>query len=92
MIHFVEIAHAGVITEAPTFQQIGLNVLNFLLSVAGILAIIMLMLSGIFYFFFFFNEARMEKAKKSAIYSILGIIIIVSGMVMIRMINQFFEN
>ena len=92
MIHFVEIAHAGVITEAPTFQQIGLNVLNFLLSVAGILAIIMLRLSGIFYFLAAGNEARMEKAKKSAIYSILGIIIIVSGMVMIRMINQFFEN
>jgi hypothetical protein len=50
------------------------------------------MLSGIFYFLAAGNEARMEKAKKSAIYSILGIIIIVSGMVMIRMINQFFEN
>lgn len=92
MINLIEVAHAGVISDAPTFQQIGLNILHFLLSTAMILAIIALTVSGVLYFFAAGDEKRMEKAKKSAVYSVLGIVIAMGGMVVARMIGQFFEN
>jgi ABC-type sulfate transport system permease subunit len=87
-----DVANAGVITDAPTFQKIGTGILNFLLSIAGIVAIISLVVSGILYFFSFGNETRMETAKKSAKYSVLGIILVSGSMVVIRMITQLFPG
>ena len=66
-----------------------MNILNFLLSVAGIIAIIALVLSGIMYFFSAGDERRMEVAKKSALYAILGIILIMGSMVLIKLIGGF---
>jgi type IV secretory pathway VirB2 component (pilin) len=85
----INIAHAGVISDAPTFEQIGMNILNFLLSVAGIVAIIALVLSGIMYFFSAGDERKMEVAKKSALYAILGIVLIMGSMVLVRLIGGF---
>ena len=85
----INIAHAGVISDAPTFEQIGMNILNFLLSVAGIIAIIALVLSGIMYFFSAGDERKMEVAKKSALYAILGIVLIMGSMVLVRLIGGF---
>lgn len=91
MFHLIEIVNAGVITDAPTFQNIGMSVLNFLLSVAGIIAIIFLVVSGIMYFVSFGNENRMELAKRSAKYAIVGIILILGGMIIVRSVGRFFE-
>ena len=89
MINFVNIAHAGVISDALTFTQVGMNILNFLLSAAGIIAILALVLSGIIYFFSAGDERRMEVAKKTALYAILGIVLIMGSMVLIRLIGGF---
>ena len=51
-MEFINIAHAGVITDAPTLASSGMKILNFLLSVFGIIAIIMAVVSGMLYFFF----------------------------------------
>ena len=88
-MNIISVAHAGVISNAPTFKQIGMNVLDFLLSTAGIVAIIILVLSGIMYFFSAGDERRMEIAKKSAMYAILGIILVMGSMVLIRLIGGF---
>jgi hypothetical protein len=90
-LDFINIAHAGVITDAPTFQNIGINILSFLLWIAGIIAIIALVISGIRYFFSFGDEAKMEIAKKSTEYAIVGIILVAGSMVLVRMIGQFFQ-
>lgn len=83
--------HAGVISNALTFKQIGMNVLNFLLSVAGIIAILALVLSGTMYFFSAGDESRMKIAKKSAMYATIGIVLIMGSMVLIRLIGNFFN-
>jgi len=90
-MYLISIAHAGVITDAPTFQNIGMSVLNFLLSVVGIVAIMALVVSGMMYFFSFGDNSRMEVAKKSAKYAIVGIILVMGSMVLMRMSGQFFE-
>jgi heme/copper-type cytochrome/quinol oxidase subunit 2 len=91
MIHFINIAHAGVISDAPTLGQVGLNILNFLLSIAGIIAIIALVISGMIYFFSAGNERRTEVAKKSATYAIVGIVLTLGSMVLVKLIGGFFN-
>lgn len=90
-MRFINIAHAGVISDAPSISNIAMNVLNFLLSVVGIIAIISLVVSGLLYFFSFDDKKRMQVAKRSVQYSIVGIALALGGMVLIRLIGQFFS-
>lgn len=89
MFYIIEIAQAGVISDAPTFKEISVNVLNFLLSIVGIIAIIMLVVSGILYFFSAGDEKRMQIAKSSARYAVIGVILALSGIIIIRTIGVF---
>jgi hypothetical protein len=85
----INIARAGVIDDAPTFAQIGLNILNFLLSVAGVIVIISLMVSGILYFISAGDEKKISQAKKSFWYAVVGIAAVMAAMIMVKTINQF---
>jgi len=89
-MNFIPIAHAGVISDAPTFKEIGVNILFFLLSVAGVIAIMALVVSGVMYFFSAGDEMRMETAKKSAKYALIGVIIAMGGMIIVKLIGGFF--
>lgn len=91
MINIINVAHAGVITDAPTFKEIGLDIFNFLLSIVGAIAIIALIVSGLLYFFSVGDEKRIQVAKRSITYAIVGVVIALGGMVAIRMIGQFFN-
>lgn len=88
MIDITSIAFAGPISDAPKLSQVGLNFLNFLLSVFLVLAIIMIVLSGMRYFFSAGDERTARKAKKSATYSVIGIIIVLGVMVLVRTIGK----
>jgi len=90
-MHILEVAHAGVISDAPSISDAGMNILNFLLSVAGIIAIISLVLSGVMYMVFSGDEKKLQIAKRSATYSILGIVLAMGGMIFVKMIGQFFQ-
>lgn len=89
-MNFINIAHAGVISDAPTFKEVGANILFFLLSVVGIIAIIVLLVSGAMYFFSAGDQTRIETVKKSVKYAILGIIIAMGGMIIVKSISGFF--
>jgi hypothetical protein len=91
-MRIIETVRAGVITDAPSISTVGMNVLNFLLSVVGIIAIISLVLSGIMYFAIQDDKKRLQNVKRAMTYSILGIIIAMGGMVLIRLIGQFFQG
>lgn len=88
-MNIINIAHADIISDAPSLASVGLNVFNFLLSVFGIIAIIALVVSAGIYFFSAGNEKIVEKAKKSMTYAFVGIILAMSGMIIIRTLNQF---
>jgi len=91
-MHIIETARAGVITDAPTFSHIGTNILFFLLSVVGIIAIIALVIAALMYLSAAGDEKQMEVAKIYVQYSILGIIMAMGGMVAIGLIGQFFKG
>lgn len=86
----IKVAHAGVITDAPSLAAVGMNILNFLLSVFGIVAIIMLVFSGIVYFVSAGNKELNEKAKQSMKYALVGVLLAMSALVAVRFLGQFF--
>jgi flagellar basal body-associated protein FliL len=87
----INIAQADVISDAPSLATIGMNVLNFLLSVFGIVAIIMLALSGVMYFFSTGNEEQAKKAKQSTKYAVIGVLLTMSGLIIVKLLAQFIK-
>jgi len=78
------------VSEALTLAQIALNTLNFLLSVVGVLAIIMLVWGGIMYLTAAGNEKRIDVAKNIVTWSIVGIAVALAALVITRQIATFF--
>lgn len=89
MANIINIAQAGAISSAPNIPQLLLNILNFLLQIFGIIAIIALVISGIIYLTSFGDEDRIKTAKKSVTYSIIGIVVALSGMIVIKTMKIF---
>ena len=85
----IEIAQAGAVTDAPRLASVLLNVLEFLLRVFGIIAIIGLVISGIIYLTANGNEERINIAKKSFSYSVVGIMVGLGAMIIIKQISSF---
>lgn len=88
----INVAQAGVITEAPTISTVGIKILYFLLSVSEIIAIIALVLSGIMYFAIQGDARKMRAAKTAMTYSVLGVVMALGGMIAIKLIGQFFSQ
>lgn len=86
---FAETAQAGVISDAPTLAQIGLNIFDFLLSAAGIIVIITLVASGVLYFFSGGDAKKITQAKKASLSSIIGAVIVLGAMVIVKTIEKF---
>lgn len=85
---FVNIAHAaGVIEDATPISAVLANILNFLLSVFGVLAIIGLVVSGVLYVTAAGNERQAELAKKAAFGSAVGIAVALSSLVIVRQLG-----
>ena len=78
------------VSGALTLAEIALNTLNFLLSVVGVLAIIMLVWGGIMYLTAAGNEKRIDTAKSIVTWSIVGIAIALAAMVIVRQLAAFF--
>ena len=69
-----------------TIAQISLNVLNFLLGIVGTISIIMLVVAGIMYLTAAGSEGQIETAKNMTKWSIIGIIIALSAIIIVRQI------
>ncbi|HOF42481.1 MAG TPA: pilin [Candidatus Moranbacteria bacterium] len=78
------------VDAALTLSQIAVRTLNFLLGIAGILALIMIVIGGIVYLTSAGDPERADRGKKTFTYSVIGIIIALSAMVIIRQIAEFF--
>jgi len=86
-----EQACVDALEKSLTLAEIALNTLNFLLSVVGVLAIIMLVWGGIMYLTAAGDEKRIETAKNIVKWAIIGIAIALAAMVITRQIATFFS-
>ena len=72
-----------------TVLEIAKKVLDFLLSVVGVVAIIMLVVGAIMYLTAAGDEDRIDTGKKIAKYSIIGIMIALASIVLVRQLANF---
>ncbi len=77
---------SGLIKNAPTLRQIAGNILKFLLSVVGIIALIGLVVGGMMYMSAYGDEDRVARGKKILLYSIIGTIIAFGAMIMVNQV------
>lgn len=78
------------VTTATSFGTILQNVLNFLLSMTGILAIIMLVIGGLMYFAAAGDEKKADTAKAIVKFSIIGVVVALAALVIVTQIANFF--
>ena len=89
---FIETAHAaGVIEDATPISQVLLNVVTFLLSVAGIVGILGLIVAGVFYILSRGNEETAKQAKMAMTYAMVGIAVIAGALIILRQVAGFFQ-
>lgn len=81
---------AGFGTELSLLEIIG-NVLSFLLTIIGIIAIIMLILGGFMYLTSAGNEDQIDRGKKIVKYSLIGITVALAALVLVKQVAKFFS-
>lgn len=86
----IEVAQAQVIANAPTFTEIGGSIVNFMLRILGFVAIIGLVITAMLYFTAGGSEDRIRLAKKSFLYSIVGLLVAMGAMIIFSQIRNFF--
>jgi hypothetical protein len=78
---------AGLPTNPGLVKGIVSNIADWLLSIIGIIAIISFVISGFQYFLVASDDKMMEKAKKTMVASIIGLIVALSGFIAIKMVD-----
>ncbi|MFZ3031695.1 MAG: hypothetical protein WA082_01545 [Candidatus Moraniibacteriota bacterium] len=84
-------AYAGVITDATPISQVLISVLNFLLSVAGIVGIIGLVVAGVLYLTAGGDEGRIKLAKRATVASGIGLGIALGALVIVAQLGNLFR-
>lgn len=83
---------SGPVADAETLAGIATNVLNFLLSIVGVIGIIMLVIGGLMYLTAAGDEDRINTGKKIVNYSIIGISVALAALVIVTQIAKFFSG
>lgn len=79
------------VSSAPTIATIALKTLDFLLSIVGTIALIMLIVGAIMYLTAAGNEDQIDKGKKLFKYALVGITVALASLVIIKQIAGFFS-
>ncbi len=84
----MNIAHAGVITDAPSISEIILNFIQMFLSFVGGLAVLLILISGILYMISTGDSSRSEFAKKALTGSVVGLVFVILSFVILKVIAK----
>ncbi|MFA7319140.1 MAG: hypothetical protein WC022_00880 [Parcubacteria group bacterium] len=76
------------VSSALSLRDIAVNVLDLLLSIIGIIAMISMIIGGLMYLTAAGDERRIDKGKEIFKYSIIGIIVALSAVVVISQVNS----
>lgn len=73
-----------------TLIQTATNVLNFLLSVIGVIALVMLVVGAFMYLTAAGDESRIDTGKSIVKYAVIGIAVALAALVLVRQVASFF--
>lgn len=85
---FTQIVHAQIIAGAPRLQEILMNVMQFVLEVAGLIAVLGIIAAGVIYMTAGGNESRAQFGKRALRYTITGLVVVVASLVLINTLDQ----
>ncbi|MFA9262372.1 MAG: pilin [Undibacterium sp.] len=80
----------GLPAAPNTLLGTAMGVVNFLLSVIGVIAIIMLVIGAFTYLTAAGDESRIDTGKEIVKYSVIGITVALAALVLIRLVVNFF--
>lgn len=80
--------NASQLSSYPDLKTVVTRVLSLLLSILGTVAIISLVIGGGMYLTSYGNDGRIQTAKKVLTYSILGIVISLSSLIIVQQIGK----
>ncbi len=75
------------VSAALSLTQIAMNVLNFLLSIIGVLAVIMLIIGGLTYLTSAGDTKRIETGRNIVKYAFIGITVALASLILIRTVE-----
>lgn len=78
----------GNTTQDSTASGFILKIINIALAIAGLIAVLFLIIGGFRYITSAGNEETAEKAKKIILNSIIGIVVIILSFVIVRVISN----
>ncbi len=81
-----------VVEDVPTiygFEAIVANILNIIISLAGVVLLLMLIMGGFGYITSGGDKEKAAKAKNTLTYAILGLLVILGAWLIIRLIEEF---
>lgn len=81
---------AGEAKGSLTIAGLLVNILQWLLAIFGVLAIIMFVVMGYKYLFAGVDEEQAEQAKAGVTYAVIGIIIALSGYIIVSFLGEIF--
>lgn len=64
--------------------------INWILTIASVLVFIMVIYSAIIYLTSYGEESKIELAKKTLTWSVIGVIVVILAKAMIRIVNNLF--
>jgi hypothetical protein len=73
---------------ASTVTGLILSIINIILALAGLIAVLVLIIGGFRYVTSFGNDEQVGQAKKMIINAIIGIVIIILSFVIVRVISN----
>jgi uncharacterized membrane protein len=77
---------------APTLSDIATQAISFLLSIIGILAIISLVINSVLYLLSGGDPSKTDKAKQNITWSIIGLIVALSSLLIVEQIINFIQT
>lgn len=83
-----QVGGAGVIVGPSLLQLIG-NFLVYILPYSGALALLAFVVSGILFIIGFGNEATIQRAKQTATWSLVGLVVILLSYTIINFVISF---
>ncbi len=74
-------------TSTTDFNELVENVLDWVLGIAGSVALLMLIAGGIMYATAAGSEEKLKAAKKTILYAIIGVVIVILSYSMIKVLH-----
>lgn len=90
ILKWKDVNSSTLIIAAPTLTALALKVLQFLLSIIGVLAIIMLVVGGVAYLTAGGDEERAGTGKKIVTYALIGISVALASLVIVTQVAKLF--